>query len=157
MYAYLNAETFPLKTAFASCDWRRMGLETQSINSSLQEDVKEHIKTLSTQLVDSLNTRSFGSKAEELLLPTFSGYHDMDDTSWTAKTRGHIKNQMEQFLIENPNFHTEITDISIDGDDKDGVASAWIVRTDTGLVEGPDRETIMELSWMRRGSEWFVR
>lgn len=45
--------------------------------------------------------------------------------------------------------------MSVDVDDKRGTASVWMLRTDMDLAEGPRRETVMELAWVRKGDDWF--
>lgn len=79
----------------------------------------------------------------------------MDDDSWTVDTREAIISQIEQFFTENPDFHTEILDMSVELDDACSEASVWIRRTDVGLAEGPRRETVMQFLWVRKGLEWF--
>lgn len=78
----------------------------------------------------------------------------MDQTAWSVSSRDQLISQMDEFLKMNPNFHTEILDMSVDIDST-STAKVWIRRTDTGLVQGPNKETLMQLSWVLRDEEWL--
>ena len=117
--------------------------------------VEDRLRDLSTRLVHSMNTRTFTAVATELLLPEYTGFHDMDQTPWRVSNREAIITQMNDFLAANPEFHTEILDLTVDVDEKRGRASVWIRRTDTGLSEGWKKETIMEFGWVEKDGRWW--
>lgn len=116
--------------------------------------VADHLMNLSTHLIESLNTRTFGIVAPMYMVPTFSGSHLMDQTDWALASRDEVVAQIEEWLEKNPNFHTEIVDISVNTIAETNTAYVWIRRTDTGLAQGPNRETLMQLTWALRDGEW---
>ena len=79
----------------------------------------------------------------------------MDQTPWSIGSRDEIIAQMAEFLKANPDFHTEVLDMSVDIESP-STAKVWMRRTDKGLAEGPNRETLMQFAWVCRGEEgWF--
>lgn len=114
----------------------------------------DHLMDCSTHLVNSLNTRTFHLVAPIYMVPNFGGSHLMDQTPWFIGSRDEIISQMEEFLKTNPDFHTEILDMSVDLDSTT-TAKVWVRRTDEGLAEGPKRETLMQLAWVYRDGEWL--
>lgn len=129
------------------------GARTVAMDSQI--DVKEHIKSLSKRLIQAINNRTWRETAELLMLPSFSGYHDMDDNPWSVNNREAINNYMEDFLTEHPDFYTEILDMSVELDEKRGTASVWVLRSDINLTDKPRSETYMELAWVRKGEDWY--
>lgn len=117
-------------------------------------NVANHLMDLSSHLVESLTTRTFHIVATMYMLPEFGGYHSMDQTPLSATNRDEVVLLMDEFLKANPDFHTEILDMSVDIDST-STAKVWMRRTDTGLAEGPNRETLMQLSWVLRDGEWL--
>lgn len=129
--------------------------EAQSVPSLRYGNTKEHLKFLSKQLIIALNTRTFRETANKLMVPNFSGFHEQDNENLTASDRETLIELMEGFSRENPNFYSDILDMNVEVDEKQGIGRVSMIRTDTGLAEGPDKETFMELSWIKQGSEWL--
>lgn len=129
--------------------------ESQSEQPVLYGNTQEHLKFLSRQLINALNTKTFSDAANLLMVQNFSGFHGQDDDNLVATSRAELIETIEGFLDSNPNFHSDILDTSAEVDEHLGIGKVSILRTDTGLAEGPNRETFMELSWIRNGNEWF--
>jgi hypothetical protein len=117
-------------------------------------NIADHLMDLSSRLVDSLNTRTFHLLAPIYMLPDFGGFHAMDQTPWFVGSRDEIISQIDEFLKMNPNYHTEILDMSVDIDSA-STAKVWVRRTDKGLADGPNRETLMQFAWVFRDEEWL--
>lgn len=88
------------------------------------------------------------------MLPNFSG-SEVDDYRHTVTVRDGSIEFVTGYLDENPNFHTEVSQINAEVDEKLGDAKVWISRIDTGLTEGKPRECVMLLTWIRKGNDWF--
>jgi hypothetical protein len=95
----------------------------------------DHLMNLSSHLVDSLNTRAFHIAAPMYMVADFGGSHSIDQTPWSVSSRDEIISEMYEFLKMNPDFHTEILDMSVDIDST-STAKVWVRRTDTGLAHG---------------------
>lgn len=116
--------------------------------------IADHLRDLSTHLIQSIQNPTFSIVAPMYMIPNFSGEHLMDQSDWRATSRDEIIALMEDFVTANPDFYSEILDISVDVDPSCQAAKVWIRRTDAGLAEGPTRETLMQLAWQLKDGEW---
>ena len=114
----------------------------------------DHLSDLSTHMILALNTRTFGIVAPMYMVATFSGDHLMDQNTWNLTSRDEVIAHIEDFLKMNPDFFTQILDISVAIEPDSDAAKVWIRRTDSGLADGPTRETLMELAWRLMDGEW---
>ena len=119
-------------------------------------DVTDHLKELSSRLIESLNTRTYHLVAPMYMDQKFGGSHLMDATpSWSIVDRDDIVLRMVEYLKRNPSYHTEIQDISVHIESPSR-AKVWIRRTVTGLAEGHDRETLAQLAWVLKYGRWLL-
>jgi hypothetical protein len=116
--------------------------------------IANHLSDLSSHMIRALNTRTFSIVAPMYMVATFSGDHLMDQSTWSLTSRDEVIAHIEEFLKMNPDFFTEILDISVDIEPDSQAAHVWIRRTDSGLADGPTRETLMQLAWRLADGEW---
>ena len=79
----------------------------------MRHDLEEHVKALSTLLINSLNTRTFAQVAGQMCDSRFDGFHDMNDDSVAVGSRSRLIKFITDWLDENPDFHAEITKMDV--------------------------------------------
>ncbi len=119
-------------------------------------NVADHLKNLIARLIDSLNDRTFHLVAAKCMTKNFNGAHLNDYTPcWSSVGRDEVSVDMMEYLRMNPNYHTEILDMSVHIESK-GTAKVWLRRVITGLAEGPNRETLGQLTWVLQDGQWLL-
>ena len=100
-------------------------------------------------MIEAANNRDFRRISSTMLAPNLGGFHQAEEDWNYAFPHLDLATFIEEFMRENPDYRTDVEDITASVDDTLTNGTVWIVRTDTGCADRVRRETVMWLTWIR--------
>jgi hypothetical protein len=130
-------------------------LTTVSDKPRIVKIAEEYVRVLSLDFIASMNSGNFDCVGCQHFSPQVNAVHDAAQHSHYATSRTDTLDFMSRFLKENPEYRTEVQDISVDVNEATGTASVWILRTCDGLADFMRRENVCHLTWQWEEGDWY--